>query len=132
MISILKKISFCITIVVFAGSPAAANVTNLSPTKKLVDSFMKANRSTPLTKYTCQVNSSLNACRVYCSSGGSKFLNVSKVHVAYYAERLKRLDGYVAGFTLVVDVEDSANQKDIWATLQSESSCRFEGMEPSL
>lgn len=66
-----------------------------------------------------------------CSSGGSILIETKNVQHAYYAERLKKLDGALAGFFLIVDVDNSADHQDMWATLQTESSCYFKGMTPS-
>ena len=99
-------------------------------TEKQVKSFLEKNRSNLLIKYQCLEKQALSNCKVVCSSGGNKLIEVSHVKNAYYAERLKRLDKSLGGFFLIVDADDSQKGRDLWATLQTESSCYFEGLTP--
>lgn len=117
--------------VLMASTSAVAGTV----TAESVEQFLRKNKSFLLLEYSCPNAKNAKAltatkCRVVCSSGGSKFLEAESVNRAYYAERVRKLDGAVAGFYLIID--SSLEQQDVWATLQSESSCYFQGMSPTL
>lgn len=121
-----------LTSVISSNASESKSEQSGAVTKLQVDKFMQTNRSNLLLTYHCANKADTSSCAVYCSSGGAKFIEAKNVQRAYYAERLKKLDGALAGFFLVIDVEGNKDKQDLWATLQTESSCYFEGMTPAL
>lgn len=117
------------TVFILGQSSAGAQESPLI-SKKTVQKFIDWNRDTML-EYQC-LNAEAHSCNVVCSSGGNNYINIQKVIKAYYSVRKSSFNGLVTGYYLVVDVVDDAENQDVWATLQTESSCLFKGMTPKL
>ncbi len=117
--------------IVFSSYQKSANAQEAPAINmKIVDKFVKWNRDNILV-YQC-LNKDALPCTVVCNSGGNDYINIGKVVTAYYSTRRSGVNGSVTGYYLVVDVVDSTENQDVWATLQIESSCLFKGMTPKL
>ncbi len=98
--------------------------------KKQVSAYLQRNKG-DIIQYNCD-SSNNDHCTIVCSSGGNDYIKANKVKSAFYGERRSSLNGSVIGYYLAVDVEEENDNRNIWATLQVESSCLFSGMAPVL
>jgi hypothetical protein len=116
--------------IVLAQSDLSSGTEPSSINKKIASRFIDRNTANVL-EYQC-TSKNLTDCSVVCNSGGNDYIKADNVRQAFYAERKSKVNGAVTGYNLVIDVAGVNDSRDIWATLQIESSCFFKGLTPKL
>ncbi len=121
---------FNLTLFLVVFQPNVALANNIPISMQQVDSFLRQYRASLLTHYRCEHSANREVCKVVCSAEGGILVDSANVSQAYFAERVSNVNGRVANYILVVDANDRSEDKNVWAILENNASCMFEGLRP--